>query len=568
MVRIKNGLVLLLLVECVLGCASKDHDNITETDAGLSLICAEGCAQEIEEICIPNATTTSDLEVDLADLLCEMVDISRLARLPTQRYSTGLASSYNRESVSPDEPGWHANQDRGHYVRLDGDENVMLEAEGPGVVTRIWSANPSGMLRIYIDGQQLPVIETEMADILGGNSFIPFGEPLSFVAAKGHNLYFPIAFQKGCRITSTATEALYYQINYRLYEKETLVESFSRDAMIDHQQVIEKVAYILSNPRSCLCRSGHESFTLNVSNLQSDSYQINSKTGPRIIRELQIKIDDVSENLLRETVLTISFDGNKTVNVPLGDFFGSGPGLNELESLPSIVERDGLLVSRWPMPFQETALIEVNGTGQSKEQLLFTVVHEAASWDNHSLYFNAHWTGPYELLTEEAVDWNLVEIEGQGWLVGTMLNVTNSSEAWWGEGDERIYVDHEAFPSHFGTGTEDYFGFAWCCTQVFSTAYIGQTRADGPKNWGRMSLYRWNILEPILFERNLKFDFEVLHWNQGDEAVQLALDALVYWYARPGSNVVSDPSQLSEFVIPQINGESDSTEMGVYSCGG
>ena len=30
-----------------------------------------------------------------------------------------------------------------------------------------------------------------------------------------------------------------------------------------------------------------------------------------------------------------------------------------------------------------------------------------------------------------------------------------------GEGDEKVYVDGETFPSHFGTGTEDYYGYAW-----------------------------------------------------------------------------------------------------------
>ena len=38
----------------------------------------------------------------------------------------------------------------------------------------------------------------------------------------------------------------------------------------------------------------------------------------------------------------------------------------------------------------------------------------------------------------------------------------NPVEAWWGEGDEKVFVDGEKFPSHFGTGTEDYYGYAWC----------------------------------------------------------------------------------------------------------
>ena len=37
-----------------------------------------------------------------------------------------------------------------------------------------------------------------------------------------------------------------------------------------------------------------------------------------------------------------------------------------------------------------------------------------------------------------------------------------SAGGWWGEGDEKFFVDGEKFPSTFGTGSEDYFGYAWC----------------------------------------------------------------------------------------------------------
>ena len=75
-------------------------------------------------------------------------------------------------------------------------------------------------------------------------------------------------------------------------------------------------------------------------------------------------------------------------------------------------------------------------------------------------------------------DWHLARIEGQGQLVGTLLNVENPpGAAWWGEGDEKIYVDGERFPSLFGTGTEDYFGYAWSTPERFAHAYHAQTRA-------------------------------------------------------------------------------------------
>lgn len=39
---------------------------------------------------------------------------------------------------------------------------------------------------------------------------------------------------------------------------------------------------------------------------------------------------------------------------------------------------------------------------------------------------------------------------------------------WWGEGDEKFFVDGERFPSTFGTGSEDYIGYAWAAEPPFA----------------------------------------------------------------------------------------------------
>ncbi len=52
-----------------------------------------------------------------------------------------------------------------------------------------------------------------------------------------------------------------------------------------------------------------------------------------------------------------------------------------------------------------------------------------------------------------------------------MLHIWNPKGGWWGEGDEKFFVDGERFPSTFGTGTEDYFGYAWCSEKTFIRAF-------------------------------------------------------------------------------------------------
>src|SRR5439155_7705840 len=80
---------------------------------------------------------------------------------------------------------------------------------------------------------------------------------------------------------------------------------------------------------------------------------------------------------------------------------------------------------------------------------------------------------------ERAIDWPVVKTEGAGRFVGMMLHIWNPRGGWWGEGDEKFFVDGEKFPSTFGTGSEDYFGYAWSSAKLFQHALHNQTHNDG-----------------------------------------------------------------------------------------
>ena len=98
-------------------------------------------------------------------------------------------------------------------------------------------------------------------------------------------------------------------------------------------------------------------------------------------------------------------------------------------------------------------------------------------------------------------DMNLVNFFGEGRYVGTVMHVQNPTQAWWGEGDEKVWVDGERFPSWIGTGTEDYFGYAWSNPEVFSRPYHGQARADGPGCGGQIGNVRWHVMDDIPFKK-------------------------------------------------------------------
>jgi hypothetical protein len=102
-----------------------------------------------------------------------------------------------------------------------------------------------------------------------------------------------------------------------------------------------------------------------------------------------------------------------------------------------------------------------------------------------------------------------------------------------GRGDEKIYVDGESFPSTFGTGTEDYFGYAWSDNHPYMNPFHAQTRCDGPGTKGNTSNLRHQILDNVPFQKSLNFDLEVWHW----EAVKIQFATIAYLYAAPGARI-------------------------------
>ena len=130
-------------------------------------------------------------------------------------------------------------------------------------------------------------------------------------------------------------------------------------------------------------------------------------------------------------------------------------------------------------------------------------MHLRAQWRTLS---RGHWP-PF--------DTNILETTGEGKVVGTVYEIANDGLIWWGEGDQKISIDGESFPSTFGTGTEDDYGYAYGNNRPFLRPYHAQTRVDGPGSGGHISLNRWYVLDALPYRDGAPL-------RPGD----LALDAL------------------------------------------
>ena len=112
-------------------------------------------------------------------------------------------------------------------------------------------------------------------------------------------------------------------------------------------------------------------------------------------------------------------------------------------------------------------------------------------------------------------DINYVTLSGKGVYVGDAVTLFNTVYAWWGEGDEKIYVDGEKFPSHIGTGTEDYYGYAWCRPEkIINHPFIAQPDGSGNFVPGYTVNSRYRSLDAIPFKTSFKFDMEMWHWTR------------------------------------------------------
>jgi hypothetical protein len=225
----------------------------------------------------------------------------------------------------------------------------------------------------------------------------------------------------------------------------------------------------------------------------------------------------------QDMLLRIYWDGSKKpgVEAPVGDFFANCFGKrSEVISLPVVVEDADSYNCFWHMPFRKSARVEIVNQGDKPVNLLYYNIDwiKKDSLPKDTPYFYAQYRQEYPV--EKGKDYTILETKGKGHYVGTVLAVRTRSPSWFGEGDEKIYIDGETKPSIWGTGTEDYFLSAWglqkTSTPYFGTAYFDQWGIVG----GHTSAYRWHVNDPLVFNTGIKVTIEHFGWIAPDENPQ------------------------------------------------
>ncbi len=248
----------------------------------------------------------------------------------------------------------------------------------------------------------------------------------------------------------------------------------------------------------------------------------------------------------RKTIIRFYWDDEKepSVECPIGDFFCSGWGLySPLSSLAVCVNPGSAFNCYWQMPFRKKCKITMENIDPNNEmRVYYQINYTLTEVPEDAAYFHAQFRRSNPNINSDHV---LVDgIKGKGQYVGTYIAWQVNNNGWWGEGEIKFFMDGDKkFPTICSTGTEDYFcgsyNFENKTThqyEEFTTPYAGLhqiIRPDGVyRSQQRFGMYRWHILDPIRFEKDLKVTIQDLGWrNDGRYLDQKSdISSVVFWY--------------------------------------
>jgi hypothetical protein len=475
--------------------------------------------------------------------------------------------------------------DSGNFLRIEPDRRyVLMEAEGPGCIDRMWFTYKSDIgkepydLLLYIDDPNKPLITVDpvrknlsspgvagyakaggfpvrKANSLSNSAFFsngadldelfldkrsPFITPLAGLCGSaihpGRFCYVPIGFQRYCKVVLVPRGTLdqyqyrinsagqkiphiYYQITYRKFEPGTPVKAFRWDIDKQESQSLSKIKSLWQNagnsPWGELKDLKQNVIGMNIepdkSNLLFDI------TGAGTIYGLEFRLEN-PENLW----LSISWDGaaDADVFVPIGPFFGcaiSGKPKQDVRGFWMGYAK-GRYYFYLPMPFRERAKISIVSKNNKVVPISAILQYQNYKPSDSDGLFCAH---RYDYQSPAiGKDYTVLDVKGKGHFVGLVMDNPGNME-----GDDRFFVDGEENPSIHGTGTEDFFNFAWGLGHTNSFSLHGITIQGSP------ICYRFHLPAGVPFQKSLHISWEHGHdIDKGPNLHQGRYSGIVFYY--------------------------------------
>lgn len=265
----------------------------------------------------------------------------------------------------------------------------------------------------------------------------------------------------------------------------------------------------------------------------------------------------------RFSIIRMYWDDEKepSVECPVGDFFASAYNrYAQLSSLAVCVNPGSAFNCYWKMPFRKKARITMENLDDTDMRLYYQVNYTLTDVPEDEAYFHAQFrrSNPTENSEHTLVD----GIKGKGHYVGTYMAWRVNDNGWWGEGEIKFFMDGDKeYPTICGTGAEDYFCGSYNFDtggkyQEFTTPYAGMHQVLRPDGLYRavtsFGLYRWHIMDPIRFDKNLKVTIQDLGWRSGGRynAQKSDISSVSFWYQTEPHAAFPELPSRDELEIP------------------
>lgn len=215
--------------------------------------------------------------------------------------------------------------------------------------------------------------------------------------------------------------------------------------------------------------------------------------------------------------------------------------------------------SYWEMPFAKHCRITMENRGKKEETLFYMISGWYGEIPQDAGYFHAAYRQEHPVTKGRA--YTIIDgIEGRGCFAGvTLATGMNGNNTCWVEGEAKMYIDDDQYPSMNYTGTEDYFcgsyGFGNDIIlnryQTFSGMYTGLFAIMGDNRefyngQQRFLLYRFHEKDPVYFSKNFKMTIDNLGWTgpRYDDYTSVA-----YWYLEKPSKLAKKLPSDEEMVM-------------------
>lgn len=461
-----------------------------------------------------------------------------LERLPLQRPQVRV-----HYEGSIDKRGKNADWDWWLYQDATSGEWVICEAEGPGCLWNFVVHHALGhsdpVYRFYLDGDPAPAFEIRHSEF---GRKAPFVAPLAdeFVPdtsgdARLEQIDFrivrsfcPMPFRRGLRITSSVklegdqtTGGGWGHAIWHSYPDATGLTTFTGR---------EEISPLLELWRS----PGQDPKP--VAGAESARFQGVLPPGQSLVAFqvvgegslTGISLAPLGAEALREIWIKLRWENEPeaAVECPLGAFFGNEFGYHRLSTLLHGARPDGTLYSYWPMPFWESATVELENRGDRELSVRGDVTWKPAGIlaypREHTGHFRA---SPYQPMTAKVVgrDSQIAHITGRGHMVAGLVTALDSMC----EGDARIHIDGCGTPAVESDGSESWICYGWGFEFPPQVNPASSYDGRGNSTW---SMSRLLMGDCYPFRSELRLTVE---GGNGDETGTDQRSGLIFWYGEP-----------------------------------